>query len=428
MKTTQKRIDELPDGLAKKLVDLQYELIDAKLNFCWHCSPNKQAVAVFAKAGAASHLALFHAKAEVVVFPLQLAPPEITVGKGFLGTYLEIKGLNSLGEIPQPAQRYVYLSSDLDGRLPDLTDLLKSVAPLNNKLSGKAANEKPFDLREVPEEQLIAFYGALFAMAAADSRVDRDEVSVIFGALSLDNLSPEAKETVYSYITSPPPFDTSVRKLVSAAPELKYALMFYLVETGWADGLLTDDERQAIVSAQVILQISDDKLAAIENFVAKARDVANRGLDDSAAADSLKQASSTLAAVGVPIGAVYLSGSVIGLSAAGITSGLAALGLGFGMVPGIGVAIMLGTAIYIGASHLLDTGGKQKKARTDAERERKAQSVIKNLQACLNHLIEQVNKLSLAAADAEANREAIKELTERMFALKQALAKRSGTA
>ena len=56
-------------------------------------------------------------------------------------------------------------------------------------------------------------------------------------------------------------------------------------------------------------------------------------------------------AVGVPVAAVYLSGSVTGLSAAGVTSGLAALGLGgvlglSAMVSGIGVAIIGGVGAY----------------------------------------------------------------------------------
>jgi hypothetical protein len=126
----------------------------------------------------------------------------------------------------------------------------------------------------------------------------------------------------------------------------------------------------------------------------------------------------------VPIAAVYLSGSVIGLSAAGITSGLAALGLGFGMVPGIGIAVLLGTAIFMGVSQLLDVGGQQEKERLRVERERKAQLVIINLQGALNKLIERVSNLQTVAADAEANKEAIRVLTEKMRYLQQLVAKR----
>jgi hypothetical protein len=49
---------------------------------------------------------------------------------------------------------------------------------------------------------------------------------------------------------------------------------------------------------------------------------------DDALKRSMKELTAKAGAVGVPLAAVYLSGSVIGMSAAGITSGLATLGLG----------------------------------------------------------------------------------------------------
>ena len=78
----------------------------------------------------------------------------------------------------------------------------------------------------------------------------------------------------------------------------------------------------------------------MKRYAEKVRRVRERGIDDNHAADAIKAAVSGMTAVGVPIAAVVYSGSVVGLSAAGITSGLAALGLGLGMVPGIGVAIL----------------------------------------------------------------------------------------
>ncbi|MDP4086135.1 MAG: hypothetical protein Q8934_16155 [Bacillota bacterium] len=58
-------------------------------------------------------------------------------------------------------------------------------------------------------------------------------------------------------------------------------------------------------------------------------------------------------AVGVPMAAIYFSGSVIGLDATGITSELAALGMGgilglSGIVTGIGAALLIGVGAYKG--------------------------------------------------------------------------------
>jgi uncharacterized protein YlxW (UPF0749 family) len=73
---------------------------------------------------------------------------------------------------------------------------------------------------------------------------------------------------------------------------------------------------------------------------------------------------------------------------------------------------------------VFDTGGKRKKEKARKEVVRKAQFVIRNLQQMIDTLAEQVRELQKAAADAEANREAIRMLNERMAALKQLIAQR----
>jgi hypothetical protein len=205
---------------------------------------------------------------------------------------------------------------------------------------------------------------------------------------------------------------------------MRYGVMVNLLEVALANDLIAPEQREAIATAGQVLQVSPAQVEAIEQFVRRMRDLRLRGLNDNYAAEVAKQAAAGLSAVGVPIAAVYLSGSVIGLSAAGITSGLAALGLGLGMVPGIGVAILLGTGIYMGVSYLLDAGGHREKERLRAEAARKAQLVILQLQETINVLIERVLTLEGAAATAAANANAIRELNARLLALQQLLARR----
>jgi uncharacterized coiled-coil protein SlyX len=162
----------------------------------------------------------------------------------------------------------------------------------------------------------------------------------------------------------------------------------------------------------------------MQHYAEEVRRIRERGIDDNHAADALKAAVSGMTAVGVPIAAVVYSGSVVGLSAAGITSGLAALGLGLGMIPGIGVAILIGTAAFVGLNYLFDTGSKRKKEQHRNERERKAQLAMENLQETINHLIDRMTRLEEDAADAKANKEAIELLNERLAKLKQVLARR----
>lgn len=283
---------------------------------------------------------------------------------------------------------------------------------------------EPVDFTTLPEHQRVAFAGALFALADADGEIDKDELQLIFEVTNLDGLSAGSRQTIQRYIIEPPVFNDTLAPFEVATEPLRCALMLNLFEVALANDLLAQEQAHLLLVAQHKLRISDAQYRAIQRFVKDLRHIRLRGLDDNMAAEMAKNAAAGLPAVGVPIAAVYLSGSVMGLSAAGITSGLAAVGLGLGMVPGIGVAVLLGTGIFMGVRWLLDGGQERQKERLRAEAMRKAQLVIQNLQEAINLLIERMQELQHAAADAEANREAIRQLTERMRALQQIIARR----
>jgi uncharacterized membrane protein YebE (DUF533 family) len=61
------------------------------------------------------------------------------------------------------------------------------------------------DLSGLTERQRLAFYGALFALAAADDAIDERESDQILESLQLDGLSEEARERAFALSISPPP-------------------------------------------------------------------------------------------------------------------------------------------------------------------------------------------------------------------------------
>jgi uncharacterized tellurite resistance protein B-like protein len=319
--------------------------------------------------------------------------------------------------------------SDLLGGAPAGPSSLFAVTATARLFASRSAGmHQSTNIYRVSELERTAFYGALFAVAAADGSIDRDEVDVVYEVMDLDELSEPAKRTVLTYVVEPPQLACCLRDLTGTDETLRFCLMSNLIAVAWADDVLDDREEQALRLAQKALQITDEQMLAMANFVKKTKEIRERGIDDNHAASAIKTAVSGLSAVGVPVAAVYFSGSVVGLSAAGITSGLAALGLGLGMVPGIGVVILMGGSVLLLTSKLLDPGNKRKKERLRAEREHKAQLVIKNLQASMNALTERIQELQGAAANAEANQEAILKLNERLRALTQLLAKRRRVA
>lgn len=114
----------------------------------------------------------------------------------------------------------------------------------------------------------------------------------------------------------------------------------------------------------------------------------------------LKEVVACAAAASVPITALFFSGSVVGLSAAGITSGLAWLGLGgilglSAMVTGIGIVVVIGVAAYAATRYAL--GGRDRELAK--QREHMIQEIIKRHQGAIEDLAEDQSAIALKLAE-----------------------------
>ncbi len=285
-----------------------------------------------------------------------------------------------------------------------------------------------FDLKNVPQEQLVAFYGLIFAAAAADGHIDKEELIAIYESIDLEPLSTNNRQKVQSFLINPPSIEKCLNKLALAQDELRFAIVVGICEVILADDIIEPAEQEFLNKICRKLNINDEQKEAIINFVKEGRRIIREGLDDNTAEKVMKNAVSSLAAVGVPVAAVYFSGTVIGLSAAGITSGLAALGLGLGMVPGIGVAILIGTGVFLGLRKILGDSKKDKEEQLRLQRERKAQLVIKNLQEAINNLALRISELEKKAELTEANEKAINLLRDRLLSLQRILRQKKAVA
>jgi uncharacterized tellurite resistance protein B-like protein len=284
------------------------------------------------------------------------------------------------------------------------------------------------DFKTLPEEQQVAVYGCLFALAGADGEIEKEEAASIFETLETDGMSDCARHKIHSFLHNPPPLEEHLELIANGPPELRFGLMVAMMEVALIDGETTEKEKELLQRVSEKLSITPVQVEAIEKFVRELQRLRARGIDDNAAVQGLKAAAAGLSAVGIPLAAVYFSGSVIGFSAAGITSGLAAVGLGFGMIPGIGVAILLGTGVFVGAKWLMDKKSKDGKRALQADRERRAQFAIKNLQDAIDAIISRLRDLQHEADKVQANEEAIRALTQRLTALQRLLSKRKAEA
>ena len=177
-----------------------------------------------------------------------------------------------------------------------------------------------------------------------------------------------------------------------------------------------------------LLDLDDEKVEFIEAACIQDEKILAGELSDAQLASAAKTMVAKATSVGVPVAAVYLSGSVTGLSAAGVTSGLAALGLGgvlglSAMVSGIGVAIIGGVGAYK-AVHWVMGGGKRNRA---FRRELMLQEVLRihqksmaNLAADIAFFAERLTRLSVKVAE---NRAVIDKLSREMTLLTGALSR-----
>ena len=163
-------------------------------------------------------------------------------------------------------------------------------------------------------------------MAAADDQMQREELELIYELLDTEGLSEKARRRLYAYAIEPPDLQDCLQALSDASESARQGLMLNLVEVAVSDYLLSDLEREALTEAQRILGIGDEQRAAMEHYAEEVRRIRQRGIDDNHPADVVKVAVPGMTAVGVPIAAVVYSGSVVGLSAAGITSGSSPVG------------------------------------------------------------------------------------------------------
>lgn len=150
-----------------------------------------------------------------------------------------------------------------------------------------------------------------------------------------------------------------------------------------------------IVDLQSKLGIDNEQINYIISAIKNDEDILAQRKNDSEITKSMKDLASKAGAVGVPLAAIYLSGSVMGISAAGLTSGLATLGMGgllgfSSMFTGIGVAVLLGVGTYKGVKKVTGLSDLE----NNKQREMMLQAIIKNSQKSLNYLIEDVNEIT----------------------------------
>ena len=307
------------------------------------------------------------------------------------------------------------------GKVPDM---VRKVAAKDE--TGAGTSPKYVIVEDLPDDVKESYLSVLvWFVHVDDSQIDERELCEIQLLMTQLQCSAEVRKTVRKNLENPHSLVAQEQidhilkhgAVVSTdmALALKCSLMKDAIRVYRATCEGSAREQSGIRQLAGILELDDEHVQFIEDACLQDEKILAGELSDSQVADAIKGMAAQAAAVGVPVAAIYLSGSVVGLSAAGITSGLAALGLGgvlglSAMVSGIGVAVIGGVVLYKGVRWVL--GGAERNRASI--RELMLQEVLRIHQRAIINLGEDMSYLGrrivVLSQEMEKNRDAIDSL------------------
>lgn len=298
----------------------------------------------------------------------------------------------------------VDLSNDLNGiNIRVLSDLLAEVVKmgLENNEFVSTSQILPLSMMDVEVKKSYIKLICNFAFSD-DENIDAKEYAEITSLLVRIELDSKNRLEIRRYMTNYENILSNKELLLKIRNHLKAEDYDMIKKSIMKDILFINrikkndwKENEFILEMIEMLDIEKEQVEFMNEAIISDEEILNQRKNDSEITKSMKDIASKAAAVGVPLAAIYLSGSVVGVSAAGITSGLAALGmkgaLGFSpMFAGIGVAVLVGVGTYKGLKKITGISDLE----NNKQRELMLQQIIRNAQESLNYLIEDINEIT----------------------------------
>ncbi|MCT4796355.1 hypothetical protein [Exiguobacterium alkaliphilum] len=325
-------------------------------------------------------------------------------------------------------EKYDYSLSDklATYNVEGVVELLNGISALKDKEDELINVSQVTPLADLPEAYKLTYLKVLANFTFFDDQqIDAEEYSELMSLVTRIHLSSDYRLQLRGYLSNPNEHAPTIA-LIDELRDLSTTIDFSIVEKSLFKDLLYLFKLKRPLSAwfenkfleelKEVLSISREEIELISSAIQSDEDILTFRKNDSEIAKSMKDLAAKAAAVGVPLTAIYLSGSVVGLSAAGLTSGLASLGMGgllgfSSMFTGIGVLVVIGVGTYQGLKKI--TGMKD--VENNKQREYMLQAIIRNTQQTLNYLLEDINEISnrlvAAVQHGNANSEKINQLS-----------------
>lgn len=266
-----------------------------------------------------------------------------------------------------------------------------------------------------------------------DEKIDAREYAEIISLISRIDLSPPKRIEIRSYISNTESLESHTVLLNHLRNNVEEGSFNILSKSLFKDilyifGKNNDihawSKNKFLSELSETLDIAEKEIELIITAIKNDEAILKERKNDSEIKKTMKDIAAKAAAVGLPMATIYFSGSVVGLSAAGITSGLATMGMGgilgfSSMFTGIGAIVLLGVGTYQGLKKITGINDLE----NNKQREFMLQAIIRNTQKSLSYLIEDINEitrqLSLEIKKGNENSVKIEKLSDMLNMLTQ---------
>lgn len=191
-------------------------------------------------------------------------------------------------------------------------------------------------MAKFPEPERVNYLSLVARICTVDSSLRTEESRDLEILTKNLGLSDDSKKTVFQEIFSNSPNANLIEKVkILNDPEIGFSLISDMFFIALADSEVTCEEKDFVSAVSKELGISADKQNAIMQIQIKLHQLKDIPPDSEQFRKGFEEIAGIAGGVGVPLAAVCAAG-IWGLSAVGITSGLAALGalVGGGMLAG----------------------------------------------------------------------------------------------
>lgn len=367
------------------------------------------------------------------------------VGSGFfIKTKDLIKKVDFLdikkASLSQEGSIVIMLNDENFISIPKMTSSKFSAEALVNVVNEVVNNFDSFEdaqqnvaIENMHEELKISYMNIMVRMTLDDDGViDDKEVSELLLLMTRLKLTSESRNKVRASIAYPEDIlsvDELLKSIEQKAPigqlrNLHISLYKDLVNIHSSSKDKFNDQFSFLINILPKINITEEDKGVIKQAIQNDRAVLEDETTDSEIVENMKKLSMNAAAVGTPLAAIYISGSVMGLSAAGITSGLATLGMGgllgmSGMVTGLGVVVLLGVGTYHGLKKVTGTDviAKHEKRRLMLN------EIIKQNQEAISLLMKDINDIVTQLNDAMQNNHSNKENITKLIEMLKTMSK-----